>query len=284
MHRKALALLAVIAVFLTGCNPTAAPKVERGKRPAAIKSFVSLSPSTSEVGYMIDYGNRMKGRTLSCNFPPAIGRIPIVVRGTTPDYEAIAAAKPQIAMYDGTLYGPEVEEKLKSMNIEVIKYQPKNLNEYIDFLQMASDRFGLETTASEVADGIVRDVATMKAMVKSHGTAPKIAIMDPSTGTLAAGTKSFLGNLYKDLGFEVVGPDSDKWAEWSAESLVAANPGVILVTEGGLDKLKADPRFATVEAVKSGRIVQVKADVLLRIGSRVKDLVTSTVPRLLAGS
>jgi iron complex transport system substrate-binding protein len=59
---------------------------------------------------------------------------------------------------------------------------------------------------------------------------------------------------------------------------VSFNPDVILVPGtkfdvSGADKVLKDPRFATVSAVKQKRVIVLDADILLREGQRVDQLI-----------
>ncbi|MFX8895440.1 hypothetical protein ABTM96_20110, partial [Acinetobacter baumannii] len=71
---------------------------------------------------------------------------------------------------------------------------------------------------------------------------------------MAAGTKSLQADIFRRAGIKLLGPDADKYAEWSAEDLIKADPPSILVPQGGSETLKADPRFAGLKAVKNNEV------------------------------
>jgi iron complex transport system substrate-binding protein len=68
--------------------------------------------------------------------------------------------------------------------------------------------------------------------------------------------------------------------------VIAANPDVILLTDGGNDggqslaTVRARPGWANIAAVKSGRVHEISADVFTRPGPRIADAVEQLVKLL----
>jgi iron complex transport system substrate-binding protein len=109
---------------------------------------------------------------------------------------------------------------------------------------------------------------------------PKVAVLMPgnSGDAYIVGTDGFLGDVIKISGGISVGPKGTSFVPLNAESLVSFNPDVILVPGtkfdvSGADKVLKDPRFATVSAVKQKRVIVLDADILLREGQRVDQLI-----------
>ena len=103
--------------------------------------------------------------------------------------------------------------------------------------------------------------------------APKTAIVMPSTGSnpMIAGVKSFYADLIRVAGGDPVGPDSNRFEIINSEALLAMNPDVIVVpaAKGDYTGLTKDPRFQQLKAVKTGKIIGIDQDYILRRGGRV---------------
>src|SRR5579862_4402136 len=94
----------LLSCFLAGCGPKL--QVIGGYPTDIPRSMVSLSPSTTEL--VATYGDFdfLKGRTASCNFPVNVKTVPIVAP-FKPDYEKLKQIKPDLVVFDDSLYSPD---------------------------------------------------------------------------------------------------------------------------------------------------------------------------------
>lgn len=290
MRILSLLFLAAVAILLGGCGREMAQA--RYAPPAkTYKSIISLSPSTTEIVGQLDLGNRLKGRTQSCNYPAWVKGLPIVA-GIKPQIEAVMALtpKPDIAIYDTALYNERDLVKLKELGIELYPFQANSVDELISQLQKLGGKLGIETGMSEYIDKIV---AAGTAAKGSSGKQPTVVLIN---GDYIAGKRSFYADAVRMAGGEPVGPDSARFEKINPEALVAMNPQVILDVnqeafdafengaKGDSDRqrrgsralttmirgaLLSDPRFQSLQAVKRKRIASLRPDIALRKGARV---------------
>lgn len=265
----------VVLVFVVGllCGCSQSPYSDGGTRdPNPIRSIVSLSPGTTELVFQLQLGQILQGRTSSCDYPPGVEKVRIVVSGTKPDFEKIISIHPQLVVYDAKLYANTDMSKLKSIpGIEVMPMDVDTVQQYMDFVLTFGARCGAPTFASEHADQIYSMVENAKA--GAQGEAPRVAVLTGSGGAYyAAGKDSFLADVVKVSGGQPIGPEGKIFTPMAMEALVQADPEIILTSESGAALLK-DPRLASVSAVKSKRVFEVEASVLLRTSPRVKTLI-----------
>lgn len=262
------ALLAAVAATITGCAPTE-QTVGGKERPAEqLQGIVSLSPSVTEA--LVAAGvpiQGITGRTANCNHPTFIqGKV--VVTGTKPNFELIAELKPSYVIYDTTLYSQADIAKLEELGLRTISFEPTSLQKYSDFIVQVAKLSATETTASEYLDKIYAAIDVLRGVVPPD-TSVAVLTGDATQGYLAAGTNSFLADLFTQGGLTVKGPAADRFQPASIEQLVADNPSVIIATKETAEAVLADPKLQALSAVRDRKVLGVNPDILLRAGGRV---------------
>jgi len=275
MRRALPFLFLLVFVFMTGCSQR---QVKLERRPKFYRSLVSLSPSTTEILCSDADANTIKGRTASCNFPPnMMANIPVVA-SVKPDYELIQQVKPDMIVYDKGLYSDQDIEKLKGTGAELFGLDATTVEDFVKQLYVLGSKLAWETRFN---DYIMR-IETEKRAIEGtpYDPRPNVAIIlpDASGNDLICGTDSFLADVVRITGGKLVGPKGSQFLPLSAENFVALDPDVIVTTHTKDSQVNpkliaADPRFKTIKAVKTSRIRALQADVLLRKGQRVDDLI-----------
>lgn len=283
MFLRRFAWLAAAVLVVAGCQKET-QEIGGVPREGGIPSIVSLSPSTSELVGKLSFQSLLKGRTAEDDFPQSVLNAPIVMKGTTPDYEQIASINPQYIVYDVSLFSADEIQKIEELGAETLPFDATTLEEYMDYCYRLANKMGGETNMSEYLDKVYNAAEAAK------GSAPEIrprtAVLMGSGGRyMSAGTDSFLASLITLSGGEVIGPSGKIFADMSVESLVAADPHII-ISNGSAAEIMKDPRFAGTWAVKNNRVVDIEGDVLLRAGGRVEQLIEglSTLMTNTAGS
>lgn len=265
-------LTRVLVPLLLLLSSVACKKEENfgGKNPSKIYgSVISLSPSTTElIGNLALEGSVLVGRTQACNFPPHVTSVPAVC-SDKPDYELIAKIQPDLIVLDAILFSPAEIEKLKQVapKADLRILDAKNVDEYLDFAYRLGSDLQSSSRFSEYADKVY--AKSRVARSNPPDPQPKVAILIGGGGEYwAAGTEGFLADTIRAGGGIPVGPKSTKFERINVETLVAENPDVIMT---GTDKAKieADPRLASLSAVKSKSVYDFDPDILLRAGTRV---------------
>jgi ABC-type Fe3+-hydroxamate transport system substrate-binding protein len=263
-------LLALFALsVLAGCTSSSTPI---GGKPNKnmVMSWVSLSPSATEVLNATGNLTRMIGRTSSCNYPTPNSNVKVVVNGTTPDFETIKALNPQRVLLEKDLYSDAVIQKLKDLGLQLVILDTDTPETYESTLREIGILSGAESPTSSYLDTVYGAYSTFAASVGNH----KIAVLigEPTTGLMAQGTNTLLANYTKKAGATFVGPESGKFETVSAEQLITWAPTIIITTKNNAAKIAADPKLKAVPAMSKGSLLEVDPDILLRNGGRVDDL------------
>lgn len=269
MRLSRLAALAVALLALAGCEQ----KVVVGGKPSPkqINRVASLSPGTTEVISLYAERVNLVGKTAACNYPTDFPDVPVVA-DVKPNYEKLAQIKPDLIVFDASLYGEADIAKLEQLGIETWKMDVRTIDGFIDWLQRTGAKMGSEIKFGEYADKIY--AAKQLAMGRAQGTKPKVAVLmgDPGTSYMIAGTGAFVADVIRASGGDPIGPDARNFVAVNAESLVTQAPDII-VTNSDPDQMMKDPQLRGTPAVKSGAIAGVSGDVLLRTGQRIDTLI-----------
>ncbi|MBS1709225.1 MAG: ABC transporter substrate-binding protein [Armatimonadetes bacterium] len=275
MRSPVLALAVLSALALIGCQQT----LPFGGKPRTKEetkfAVVSLSPSTTELAYAATYSVPLKGRTDACDFPVTAAKIPIVVHNTKIDYEMLNGIKPDLVIYDPALYSDAEVEKIKQTGAEMMPFTAKNLEEYEAYIRKLCVLVGGETNASEYIDKVygAREIALSG--VKGRDVKAMVLMGGKGGDHMAVGTESMLGDLVKESGGHLIGPKGDKFVPINIEEVINGDPDIIFCPDDSYDAISKDPRLANLRVVKEKRVLPVKADVLLRVGSRVDTLIAA---------
>jgi len=261
-------LLALLG--LVGCKDDA--QFGGQQREKNYATVISLSPSTTEIVCQMGLQNRLKGRTSSCDFPPSLGSVPIVVNGTKPDYERIKSYNPALIVLDETLYGADDLAKIKELGIETAILSPTSLDNVLDYYAQIGMLVGNEQGASDFID---RVFATRETALGNMGESrvPSMVLIGGGPDYMVAGSQTYVADAVRAAGGEFLGPEAKLFVAINPEEIIRLNPQVVFMPKGDAEKFLADSRFASVSAVKNRRVYPTDSGVLLRPGSRIDKLI-----------
>lgn len=272
MRKLFAGLLITVSVLgstlLSGCEQQT--QIGGQPRTKGYNTIVSLSPSTTEI--LLSSGVTIKGRTSACNFPEFAVKSIKVVGGVKPDYEALTTVKPDLIVYESNIYNEQDKEKIKGLKAEIFELKSETVADFEIELAKLGAATGAETNFAEYADKVHR--AANKAKADAPNPKPKVAVIlaGANGNHFILGTKGFISDCYQVAGSNLIGPNTDKFEPLKPEFLIAENPDVIFVP-GKAEEFLKDSRMSGIKAVKDGRVYGINADVSLRRGSRVPQLI-----------
>lgn len=167
-------------------------------------------------------------------------------------------------------------------------------NEYTDILNIGKI-FNVEEKAEALVKKMKEDVEKANAASKKQEKAPTVAVLGFYDKGIRNFGKELAGDIASNLGLTVM-DSSEKFM--GKEDLIAADPDVIFVEymprpEGGGDaikdeemkKLLNDPSFASMKAVKNGRVYPIMLGEIyapaVRTGDGIRTLANGAFPGLL---
>jgi iron complex transport system substrate-binding protein len=279
-------IVGTVALFVVGCQkPVMHSKIVY--RSYLYRAAVSLSPSTTELIAVKIMAIKLLGRTSSCNYPATVSPIPVVMNGVKPNFEKIISLKPDVIVYDPALFSDSDLAKFKEAKIPTYAVGENSVKDFIRRLYEFGAEFSTETALMVYIGDIDRAAAAAAANAPKERPTVAILIPDERGGHMISGTKSFVADVARISGAEVVGPDSTRFEKASIESLLSWNPATIICSPK-YEWVVNDARLQSLSAVqgfKQGKstIAQINGDLLMRQGGRV-DLLIKNVSNFVSGS
>ena len=283
-----LAIAAAMAFALTGCGaktasaPAPVATVKAGfpvtitddaSRTVTIdaepKRIVSLAPANTEIVYSLGIFDRMVGVTTWDDYPPQVKDVAKIGDFTTPNLEAIAAAKPDVILLTGGVQA-DVLSKLEGLGAKVVVIDPQDLDGVYSAIGAVAKITGTTAKGEEVVAGMKSDLAGITA--KLAGVAPTRAFIEIGWSPLfTAGPGTLLNDLVVKAGGENVVTEKG-YVGYSVEQLVKDQPDVYLGTLSSIGTtatLAKRPGYSAISAIKAGRVFSLTDDLVSRPGPRV---------------
>ena len=267
--KTALAVL-VLAASARGAVWTDAlgRRVEAPDRPGRI---VSLVPSVTEILYALGVQDRVAGVTRFCTYPPEALAKPKVGGYADPSLEAIVALAPDLVLASADATPPALIRRLEALGIPVYVVYPRSLDATVDTIRRIGRVVGAARAGERLAGELRRAADDVRRRVRDRAR-PGVLLCVMVEPLVVAGP----GTLGHDLieaagGRNVVPPGPSRYPTWGPESLLAADPDVIVVSPhpGQPAPGRLLDRWPELKAVANGRVVEIPADWVHRPGPRL---------------
>lgn len=271
---------ALVLLFLTGCGsqpakPEPAPTREvtddRGRAvriPVKVTRAISLAPNLTENIFAVGAGDKLVGVTTFCDYPAEAKEIRKIGDTLNPNMESIIALKPEIVFVSTASQMEAFTKMLEENGIAVFVTDPNSLDGILRNLKQLAEIFG--TTVK--ADQIVSDIQTrLSAIREKLADTPKVPVFIQISREplFTAGKESFVSEIIEHAGATSVTKGlATAYPRLSKETALALNPEAIVITAGAGNDEPNDV-FKESTAVKNGKVLRVKADLLTRPGPRV---------------
>lgn len=295
-HRALSGLLVAATLVLAGCgkdveqggaapstqaSPTfpiavtdgAGEQVTLTKRPTAI---VSLSPTPTEMLFAIGAGSQVKAVDTLSNYPAEAPRTDL--SGFEPNVEAIAGYQPDLVVLTDDIQ--DVVAGLAALDIPVLQVPAaETLDDTYRQISTLGTATGHPAEAAAVVAQMRADIEQIAGSVPAR--ADKLSYYHELDQTLFTVTSdTFIGQIYSLVGLQSVADPAGKqggpYPQLSAEFLVDADPDLIFLADTKCCGQSAETianrhGFASMTAVRDGRVIELDDDIASRWGPRVVD-------------
>ena len=233
--------------------------------------IVSLVPAVTEILYALGLEDRIAGVTSFCNYPPEARSKPKIGEYASPSLEVMATIRPDLVFMSADASSPEFLRRLETLGIPVYVVYPRSVNETIELIRSMGRLLQRQPVAEPLALEMERTVACARRLTASL---PRVRVLCTvmSQPLVVAGRKTLLDDLINLAGGENVVPEGlNRYPTWGIESVLAANPDVILVSPhpGQVDPSAYYRGWPELKAVQAERLVTIDADWIQRPGPRL---------------
>jgi iron complex transport system substrate-binding protein len=236
-------------------------------RPAT--RVVCLAPANTEIVYSLGLFSRVVGVTTWDDYPSEVANVAKVGDFTTPNLEAIAAAKPDLILVTGGVQADAID-KLQAIGAKVIVIDPQDLAGVYRGIETISKAMGVPIRGREVVAKMRADLTRIRAAVSSEPTVS--AFIEIGWGPLyTAGRGTLLDDLLTQAGGSNVVKEKG-YVGYSVEQLVIDQPSVYLGTLssiGDLATLAQRPGYSAIPAISGGRVFSLDDNLVSRPGPRI---------------
>jgi iron complex transport system substrate-binding protein len=270
------------ATTTTVSTPASVTYTDHVGRTVEIKGIpqriISLSPSNTEMIYALGLQDRLVGVTSYDNYPPEVKDKTVVSDFSTVDLEKVVNAKPDLVLADN-IQMKDTIPALEKLGITVYTMSPDNLDEICGDLTTLGQITGKTREAAALVAGMqtrIKAVTDLTARL-TDAQKPRVLFVTWHDPIWTAGSDTMIQYLINDAGGVNIAADLKGYATITLESVVQRNPQIIVVMSSmgdqhtSLDYIKANPQFASTDAVKNGQVVEIDADIFGRTAPRIVD-------------
>ncbi|HEX6121535.1 MAG TPA: ABC transporter substrate-binding protein [Ktedonobacterales bacterium] len=291
--------LLLLAFVLAGCGPTTSTASTPGssqpliaqdatgtpiKIPAkAPQRIVSLTAGDSEILGALGAASRVVAVDLTTDYPAAMAaitpKLDVYSTSAANLTEQIVALKPDLVLSWGG-FTSKVDQSLTQAGLNVVDLPAKDLSGTLTEIRLVGQLIHAESTANHLVDSLQARINAVKAKVQG---APPVSVYIELGYTppppFAYGGGSFGDEIIRDAGgTNIFGnvTSSGGFPAVSDESIIAANPQIIILTggpqySGDPVSVTRRPGWATITAVKTGRVYSIDPNPIQRPGPRLVD-------------
>lgn len=215
---------------------------------------------------------------------PALQRLPSIGGGLDPSPEVVASLHPDVVIGWRNRSSVALESALAPFHIPVLSFETTDTADAFANLERLGVLIGRAALADSLAAALRARFVSVHRSACDSATGPPESVLlvlsiDPPQ-TAGRGTwldtvleTACLRNAFDDM--------RTPWPTVSLEAIAARNPDWILVaggvTDDDLNALKTKPGWRDMHAVRTGRILQIPADLFARAGPSMADAAEAIV-------
>jgi ABC-type Fe3+-hydroxamate transport system substrate-binding protein len=260
--------LLVVSIVLAGiaCDDDIAPprNVERDDFGASIAAaqtpparIVSLDPTITELFFALGVGGRLVGRTHWDLWPDSARFVPDLGPGLQPNIEAVLATKPDLVVLYAGDDNRGAAQRLSSAGVRVLAFR---VDRIADFRRVAR-ALGAVIGRPHVADSVVASVDSALERVRSATRGlerPSVFWHAWDRPLITIGAPIFRSELVEIAGGRNIYADlAHPSPQVSLEDVVRRDPEVIIAAPQAAERIRSDPAWQSITAVRTGRVLAV---------------------------
>ncbi len=299
-----VAALLTVLLALAGCggstsaSSTTSPSASAGSFPVTVSggngkvtlpkkptSIVSMSATATEMLFAVGAGGQVKAVDSTSNYPANAPKTDL--SAFTPNAEAIAGYHPDLVVLSDDLNG--IVAALGKLQVPTLLLgTAKSVDDSYRQIETLGEATGHVDKAAQVVDDMRTRIKKAVASVPHSVQGEKVYHEIDPTG-YAMSSSTFVGSVYEMFGLKNIAdgaPDAAGGSpQLSAEYVVGQAPDLVVLADtkccGQTEQTLAQrPAFASVPAVKNGKVLLVDDDIASRWGPRIADFAEQVAKEL----
>lgn len=235
---------------------------------APAKRIISLSPDLTEILFAVHADHQIVGVMNGSDYPDAAKKIPVIGSYTGIDIERVLSLHPDLIVTWGAMFSHQLAV-FKKMGIPIYISDPHQLSDVAKTIKHLGCLTGNEKMAEQQAEEFSKQLQTLQQRYQRHKPI-KVFYQIGSHPLLTINKASWINQAIKLCGGENVFADLKFAApEVNIESVIAANPDVILADAKDEQWKQAWLPWSQVTAVKNQALYNINPDWIDRPGPRL---------------
>ncbi len=232
------------------------------------QKVISVAPNVTEMIYALSAEDKLIGRTDYCDYPAEVERVESIGTLRSPNVERIIELEPDVVIAS-THFTEDVEKQLTDLGIKVVVlYEEHDVTGVYTMIETMGTMLNKEENAAEVVTDMKDSIAETESLVNGL-EAPSVyyVVGYGEGGDYTAGGDTFVSGLITMAGGNNIASDVSGWS-YSLESLVEADPDIIVVRTGEKEAFSSTDTYKDLTAVKNGMVFEIDNNMLDRQGVR----------------
>ena len=227
--------------------------VSIGAPPSRI---VSLVPATTELLFALGAGPKLVGRTHWDEWPAEALAVPDLGPGVRPNVEAVLAARPDLVVLYASADNRAAANRFRAAGISTLSLKVDRIEQFERSALLLGRILGDSATARVVVDSVRASLAGVRART-ANLPRPRVLWPVDVSPMIVIGAGSFLHQLIEVAGgTNVYGDMPAASPQISAEDVHARDPDIILANPRLASRLRSEPAWAGLRAVREGRVIE----------------------------
>ena len=298
MKKKLLSvLLCLVMLFTVACNNGTKEETVTDREgnevtiPTNIEKIVSTAPSNTEILTALGMGDKIVCMDTYSEGIEGVKEDVVKMDFTAPDAEEIIGLEPDIIIASGYNKAGSSDDPFKSLSdagIPVV-YIPssESIEGIYKDIEFVASIVNQEDKGKEIVDGMKSDIEEISTIGKTIKDKKKVYLeIGPGRTLESVGKSTFLNEMIEIIGAENIFANENSWISPSEESVIDANPDVILTTvnyvENPTEEIMSWQVGEHINAVKNNQVYYIDSNSASRptqnIIKALKEIAKATYP------
>ncbi|KES18701.1 ABC-type hemin transport system, periplasmic component [Gilliamella apicola SCGC AB-598-I20] len=246
---------------------------------SANQRIVIAGGSLTEIVFALGVGDDVVGVDKTSSYPEKVKQLPQIGYWKLLNIEGVLSLKPTLFITLNDVEPDNVIEKVSESKVDVLALQrvPGTIELLYENITKIASKLNKQKEGELLINRIKINLADLQTKIATHPQKTKVLSLMSMGGTNSvAGKNTTIDALIAIAGGENLA-NHNSFKSYTAESIIAINPEVIILNKysidqlGGLDKINTIPGITETSAFKNNRITIIDDSYLFGIGPRVDE-------------
>ena len=246
---------------------------------SANQRIVIAGGSLTEIVFALGAGDDVVGVDKTSSYPEKVKQLPQIGYWKLLNIEGVLSLKPTLFITLNDVEPDNVIEKVSESKVDVLALQrvPGTIELLYENITKIASKLNKQKEGELLINRIKTNLADIQTKIATHPQKTKVLSLMSMGGTNSvAGKNTTIDALIAIAGGENLAKHNS-FKSYTAESIIAINPEVIILNKysidqlGGLDKINTIPGITETSAFKNNRITIIDDSYLFGIGPRVDE-------------